>query len=339
MTNMQLLVVLLIISGTVSLVLTGIVRSFALRHEVLDRPNVRSSHTFPTPRGGGIALLLASAIGITMGEIFGLVQAREGLTLGIGMLLLGLVGWGDDTRGLTPRARLAIQIGIAFWTVFMLNGLPLVRVGNSSVALGLIGYVVGTLGIVWSINLFNFMDGIDGLAGSQAVLIFGTVAGLLFLRGDHSLATIAAVVAVSSAAFLVWNWPPAKIFLGDVGSGPIGYLIAGLALASENNQSVPLLAFAIVGAVFICDATVTLLRRFARGHRLTEAHRDHAYQRLARAWGSHRPVTGWTAAVTLVLAVLGAAGTMDQRLLLPGLCLSLIIVAGLLLAVERRAPM
>jgi Fuc2NAc and GlcNAc transferase len=339
LTNMQHLLVIVGITGGVSLVLTGIVRALALRHELLDRPNTRSSHSIPTPRGGGIAVIVAAALGMIIGEVVGLIQAREALTLGFGMLLLGVVGWADDTRGLTPRVRLAIHLCIAFWTVHMLHGLPFVRVGDSSVALGIVGYVLGTLGIVWSINLFNFMDGIDGLAGSQAVLIFGTIAVLLGLRGDWSLATISAVLAASSAAFLVWNWPPAKIFLGDVGSGPLGYLIAGLALASENSQSVPLLAFAIIGGVLICDATVTLLRRFARGDPLTEAHRDHAYQRLTRAWGSHRSVTGWTAAVTLLLAFLGAAGSTDQRLLLPALLLSILLIAALLFAVERRAPM
>ncbi|HEY4956143.1 MAG TPA: glycosyltransferase family 4 protein [Gemmatimonadaceae bacterium] len=339
LTQMQILFLLVAISAGASLVLTGIVRTFALRHEVLDRPNRRSSHSIPTPRGGGVAVLLVSALGMTIGEVLGLVQSREALTLGCGMLLLGVIGWADDTRGVKPSVRLAVHVGIAFWTVYMLDGLPLVRVGNSSLVVGAVGYVLGTLGIVWNINLFNFMDGIDGLAGSQAVLIFGTIAVLLFLRGDYSLATIPAILAATSGGFLAWNWPPAKIFLGDVGSGAIGYLIAGLALASEKNQSVPLLAFAIIEGVFICDATVTLVRRVARGDRLTEAHRDHAYQRLTRAWGSHRSVTGWAAAITVLLAVLGAVGTMDQRLLLPALLFAFFLLGGLLFAVERRAPM
>lgn len=336
---MQNVFLLIVISGIASLLLTGIIRSFALRNEVLDLPNERSSHSVPTPRGGGAAVLLASALGIALSGVLGLVQARQAFTLGCGMLLLGMVGWADDRKGVMPRVRLAIHLAIALWTVYMLGGLPSLQVGNSSLVVGWAGYILATLGIVWSINLFNFMDGIDGLAGSQAFLIFAAVAVLLFLRGDYALATIPAILAATSAGFLAWNWPPAKIFMGDVGSGPIGYLIAGLALAAENNRSVPLLAFAIIYGVFICDATVTLIRRLARGDRLTEAHRDHAYQRLTRAWGSHAYVTGWAGAITFLLAILGAIATLDQGLLVPALLFAFFLLGTLLFVVERRAPM
>jgi Fuc2NAc and GlcNAc transferase len=336
---MQIVFLILIVSGVASVFLTGMVRRFALRNEVLDLPNERSSHSIATPRGGGAAVVLASAIGIGVSAALGIVATREAFTLVSGMLVLGIVGWADDTRGVTPRVRLGVQFVIAFWTVYVLGGLPSIQVGTHSVSLGAVGYLVGALGIVWSINLFNFMDGIDGLAGSQAVLIFGTIAILLFLRRDYSLATIPAILAVTSVGFLVWNWPPAKIFLGDVGSGAIGYLIAGLALASENKGSVPALAFAIVYGLFICDASVTLLRRWARGDRVTEAHRDHAYQRLTRALGSHRSVTGLAAGVTVVFAILGGAAALDPRFMLPATLFAGLLMAGLLLAVEKRAPM
>jgi Fuc2NAc and GlcNAc transferase len=339
LTQIQLVLLLVVLSGGASLLMTGIMRRFALRNEVLDRPNERSSHSIPTPRGGGVAVLLASALGIALSQLLGVVDAREALTLGSGMLVLGIVGWADDRNGVKPRARLAIHFAIALWTVYMLGGLPSVQMGRASLALGALGYVLGTLGIAWSINLFNFMDGIDGLAGSQALLIFGTAAVLLFLRGDYSLATIPAILAATSAGFLAWNWPPAKIFMGDVGSGAIGYLIAGLAVAAENNRSVPLLSFAIIYGVFICDATVTLIRRLARGDRVTEAHRDHAYQRLTRAWGNHASVTACAAAITFLLAIVGVVGTLNQRLLLPALIFAFFLLGALVLVVERRAPM
>jgi Fuc2NAc and GlcNAc transferase len=337
--QMQIVSLILVLSGVASVLLTGIVRRFALRNEVLDLPNERSSHSIATPRGGGAAIVLASAIGIGLSAALGIVDTREAFTLASGMLVLGIVGWTDDRRDVTPRVRLAVQFGIAFWTVYMLGGLPSIQVGTHSMPLGAIGYLLAALGIVWSINLFNFMDGIDGLAGSQAFLIFGTIALLLFLRHDYSLATIPAILAVTSVGFLVWNWPPARIFLGDVGSGAIGYLIAGLALASENKGSVPVLAFVIVYGVFICDASVTLLRRWSRGDRVTEAHRDHAYQRLTRALGSHRTVTSWAAAVTVLFAILGGAAALEPRLALPALLFTALLMVALLLAVEKRAPM
>lgn len=325
--------------GAVSLILTGIVREYALRRGVIDQPNARSSHTAPTPRGGGLALIAGAALGMVTAVGFRLTEPRDALTFGTGMLLVGAVGWVDDTRSLRARVRLAVHVAAACWTVYMFHGLPVIRVGGASLGIGAAGYLLGILGIVWSINLFNFMDGIDGLAGSQAVLIFGTGALLLLSRGDHSLGAISASVAGAAAGFLAWNWPPAKIFLGDAGSGAIGYLAAALAIASENRRSVPLLAFAIISGLFIADATITLLRRLTRGEPPTEAHRDHAYQRLTRAWGSHRSVAAGAAAVTVVLAVLAAVGTAMPQLLLPGVLVAGLLLAGLLIAAERRVPM
>jgi Fuc2NAc and GlcNAc transferase len=327
------------LSGLVSVALTIAVRQHAVRKGVLDRPNARSSHNTPTPRGGGIAILGAALLGIAIGVAFRVIEPRHALTLGVGMLTLGVIGWLDDTRGVRPRMRLFAHTCAAVWTLFMLGGLSEIRIGSASLALGAAGYVMGAIGIVWSINLFNFMDGIDGLAGSQAVLIFGSAALLSLSRGEHSLGVIAAILAAASAGFLVWNWPPAKIFLGDVGSGAVGYLVAAMAIASENIGSIPLLAFAIIGGVFIADASVTLIRRLLRGRRAMEAHRDHAYQRLARTWGSHRSVALAAAAATTLLAVIGAIGTMTPRLLLPGLVFAYLLLGGLLLAAERRAPM
>src|SRR5687768_5856516 len=221
--QMQIVIGVLAASGFASLLLTGLIRNFALRNEVLDRPNARSSHSVPTPRGGGAAVILASALGIGVSVLLGLVAAREAQTLTGGMVVLGVIGWTDDRIGVKASVRLAIHFAVALWTVYMLGGLPFVQIGSSSVTVGVAGYLLGTLGVVWSINLFNFKDGIDSLAGSQPVIIFSAMAATLYFRGNHLLAILSAIFASTSAGFLVWNWPPAKIFLGDVGSGPIGY--------------------------------------------------------------------------------------------------------------------
>jgi Fuc2NAc and GlcNAc transferase len=324
--------------GVVSAIATGLVRAYVLHHDLLDRPNERSSHVTPTPRGGGLAVLFAATIGLGVAAMLGLVTVGDAAILGVGMVALGVVGWLDDTRALRARSRLMAHLTVAIGTMWALHGLPAVRIGTGVVELGLAGYLLGVLGIAWSINLFNFMDGIDGFAGSQSVLIFGTGAWLLLLQGSLSLGTVSAILAAASAGFLVWNWPPAKIFMGDVGSGSIGYLVAALAVASENRGSVPILAFAIVGGVFVCDATVTLVRRLWRGDRVWEAHRDHAYQRLTRAWGGHRPVTLAALTVGLVLAGFAVLGTLRPSLLVVALLLSYLLLAALLLATERRAP-
>jgi Fuc2NAc and GlcNAc transferase len=322
-----------------SLLLTWCARSLALRLRVLDTPNSRSSHSAPTPRGGGIAVLVGSALTAALGDRLGVIDTRYFATLTAGMAVLGLVGWMDDRRGVHPIARLMVQVAVAAATLYVLGGLPAVRFGSAALQLGAVGAVLGVIGVVWSINLFNFMDGIDGLAGSQAVLIFGSAALLLLLHGAVSLGALAAILAAAALGFLAWNWPPAKIFLGDVGSGPIGYAVATLAIASENSGGIPLVAFALIGGVFICDSTITLVRRLMRGHGAWEAHREHAYQRLSRAWGGHLPVTLAAAATTVVLGGLALAGTVYPALLPGALAVGALLLLALVVASERFAPL
>ena len=334
---MTIVAILALISGVVSYLLTALVRQYALRNDVLDHPNERSSHTAPTPRGGGMAVLAALFLSLVVGTAADAITARDAWTLGLGTLVVGLVGWLDDHGGLRPSTRFAAHVAAGIWTLSMFGGLPSLVVGDSSVSLGIAGFVLGVVGVVWSINLFNFMDGIDGLAGSQALLIFGAASVLLFVRGDRSLGTIALTLATASLGFLAWNWPPARIFMGDAGSGALGYLIAGITIGSENRHAVPGIVFGILSGVFIADATVTLLRRLARGNRPHEAHRDHAYQRLSRAWGSHRAVTVGAGALTLALCGLAALATHTPQLLIPCLLAACGALAAVLLAVERRA--
>jgi len=333
------LLIIALISGLVSMALGSFVRTYALRHRILDHPNERSSHLAPTPRGGGIAILVATAVGMLLGVAFGTIAEADALILGVGMIALGLVGWIDDLRGLRASIRLAVQFLVAVWTLAALNGIPMLRNPSTAIWIVGVGYVLCAIAIVWSINLFNFMDGIDGLAGSQATIIFGVAAILLFYRGDKSLAALSAVVATSSVGFLVWNWPPAKIFMGDVGSGALGYLIVGLAITSENHGALQLSAFGLLYGVFIVDATVTLIRRLARGHGAIDAHKEHAYQRLTSAWGGHRRFTLAAAAVTLYLALLCTAGTLNPRLMPTLFIAGYVSLLSLLATVERIAPM
>lgn len=324
----------------ISVAVTGAIRAYAVRRNtLLDLPNSRSSHTTPTPRGGGAGIVAASVLGLAGSAAFAISDARASITIAIGVLLLGTIGWIDDTRGLGTRVRFAIHIVVAIGTVIAFGGLPALDIGTGVLRLGPAGYVLAVLGIVWSINLFNFMDGIDGLAGSQAVLIFAGGALLLAWRGHLPLAATCLVLGASSAGFLTWNWPPARIFMGDCGSGSIGYALAAAAVYAENTRALPLLTFATLGGFFIGDATVTLIRRWRRGARPTEAHRSHAYQRLTRHLGSHRPVTLIGVALTCVLGEIAAVGATRPSLLLPSVLVAALVMAAALLIVERRAPM
>jgi Fuc2NAc and GlcNAc transferase len=221
-----------------------------------------------------------------------MVPAALSVVLVGGGLIVGVVGFLDDRYQLSAGIRLAAHFGAALWALVWLGGLPSVHVANHSVSLGWLGYVLGTLGIVWYLNLFNFMDGIDGIAVSEAIYVASGGALLEILAGGSpGVAATASVLAAACCGFLVWNWPPAKIFMGDVGSGYLGYVLAVMAIAATHENPSAIWTWLILGGVFIVDATVTLVRRLIRGEPVCQAHRSHAYQWLARRWQSHLRVT------------------------------------------------
>jgi Fuc2NAc and GlcNAc transferase len=275
-----------------ALVLTGVMRKLAVAHGVLDVPNDRSSHRVPTPRGGGVAIALSTIAASIILVWRGALDIHLFLALTGGGIAVAFVGFLDDRRQLSARIRLAAHLAAALWALLCLGGLPPMRYGDQIVSLGWTGYVVGALGIAWTLNLFNFMDGIDGIAASEAVFIVWGGALLALLTGQSAaVPTTGLVFGAVCCGFLAWNWPPAKIFMGDVGSGYVGYVVVVLAVAAARENPVALLVWLILGGVFFCDATVTLVRRLTRGERVYEAHRTHAYQWLARRWVSHRSVT------------------------------------------------
>lgn len=281
--------------------LTGLVRRFALASGLVDIPNPRSSHTRATARGGGLAVVLAATAGLIGLFIVGVVSQRLLLVVAIGGALVAVVGFLDDRYSLPAGVRFTVHALATAWALGWLGGLPPLQFGHHLVKLGAAGYLIGALGILWVLNLFNFMDGIDGLAASEAVFITGAVGltGLVGARMD-AVPAAACVIALATGGFLCWNWPPARVFLGDVGSGYLGYVIGVLALASARTDPVALWVWLILGGVFFVDATATLCRRVLRGERASEAHRSHAYQWLARRWGSHSKVTVAALAVNLV---------------------------------------
>lgn len=276
----------------IALLLTGVVRKLALSWRVIDIPNARSSHTVPTPRGGGIATVIATTAVLGLLTALGRLPLEFFAAMAGGGAIVAAVGFIDDRRALPAKIRLLVHVGAALWALLWLGGLPPLQLGGTVFVFGVGGYVLGLLGIVWTLNLFNFMDGIDGIAGGEAVFVaLAGAAVQVYGGGTGTLPIVAVVFALACAGFLAWNWPPAKVFMGDVGSGYMGYMIAVLALVAARESAVALLVWVILGGLFFVDATVTLIRRVARGERVSEAHRSHAYQRLAVRWGSHRSVT------------------------------------------------
>jgi Fuc2NAc and GlcNAc transferase len=275
----------------------ALVRRYALRR-LLDLPNERSSHSTPTPRGGGLALTIAHLVGVILAGELGLAPTNLVIALAGGGALVATVGFLDDHGHVEPSVRLLCH-GLAFgWLAWWVGGMPPVDFGWGAVDLGAAGTALMLLYGVWYLNLYNFMDGIDGIAGTQAVCMSGSA--VLLLGAAHAdLADAVPLLLLTAAAvgFLAWNWPPARIFMGDVGSGYVGYALGALAFWTVVAGWLTPWVWLILGGTFLVDATTTLLVRARRRESLTEAHRSHAYQRLSRYWGGHRPVTLAYAAV------------------------------------------
>lgn len=284
-----------------SVALTSAVRRYALRTNLLDEPNARSSHSRATPRGGGLGIALASMVGLVALWCFDLIELRALAGFLSGGALIATIGFLDDRKGVAAVVRLAVHVAAACIGVSLLGGVPQIELGSLRFELGAGGFVLSVVCLVWMTNLFNFMDGIDGIAGSEAVFVmFAGAALMILLNGSSGFAAICLVFGAASLGFLVWNWPPARIFMGDVGSGYLGYCIGLAALAAAKGRELQVIPFLILGGVFFVDATLTLLRRLARGEPAHQAHRTHAYQLLAVRWASHLRVTLLVSSVNLL---------------------------------------
>jgi Fuc2NAc and GlcNAc transferase len=318
---------------------TGHIRAYAIAEGVLDIPNARSSHVTPTPRGGGIALLLALAPAIGAAMVLRILASPVAVALLFGGGVVALLGWLDDHGSLSARRRLLWQAVAASAAVFLIGGLPEVRIGAWTLHLGIWGTPLAVIGVVWATNLYNFIDGIDGLAGSQGVLI-GIAGGIALLATNSTgLALVAICVAFGSLGFLRWNWPPAQIFMGDVGSGTLGFLFGVLAIASEHEGEVGVFAWSLFAGSLILDATATLLRRWIKGERVLEAHRKHAFVRLVIAGWSHRQVTLAYLIFSLPCALLGILMSLSWEIAPICWVAGALWLVGGYLWIERKAPM
>lgn len=316
--------------------MTGLMRRYALARRIMDVPNARSSHSVPTPRGGGLAIVLSFLAALPMLTlVLDLPWGATFALLGAGTSV-ALVGFLDDHGHIAARWRLLLHFGAAIWALFWLGGLPPVQLFGVSLALGWIGHVLAAFYLVWVLNLYNFMDGIDGIAGVEVITVCLGGALLYWLKGHADLAIFPLLLAAASAGFLYWNFPPAKIFMGDAGSGFLGITLGVLSLQAAVFDASWLWAWLILLGVFIVDATYTLLRRLLRGDKVYEAHRSHAYQFASRHFGRHLPVTLGVATINLVwllpLALWVGVGGLDG---LVGLLLAYAPLLGL--AVKFRA--
>ncbi len=276
---------------------TGAVIPWLQRRAILDRPNARSSHDRPTPRGGGLGLLAGLLAGwlATVALLPGL-EPHLATGLLIGMLALAGVSFVDDLGGLPAAVRLAFQLLAVAGVLALLPPDALVFQGLLPLS---VDRVLTGLAWLWFINLFNFMDGIDGISGVEAASIGIGLALVAWFVGSFAAIGLALAVAGAALGFLAWNWHPARVFLGDVGSVPLGFALGWLLIGAALDGAWA--AALILPAYYWTDATLTLLQRLARGEPVWRAHRSHFYQRAVQAGMSHAAVARHVLSANLAL--------------------------------------
>jgi Fuc2NAc and GlcNAc transferase len=284
----------------VSAALTASVIGLARRFRALDIPNARSAHTVPTPRGGGIAIVATSLTAFFVLGVTGILDRNICGALTGGGALVAIVGAWDDLRSVSPLIRFSVHCSAGALALACLGGMPPLHYGLGVWHWGVLGDCVGVIGLVWLTNLTNFMDGIDGIAASQSAFCAGAASVLLAEEGLVGPALACAAIAASAIGFLVHNWPPARIFMGDVGSGFLGFVVGIMCLAHTRSNPSAIWTWLILSGLFTTDATVTVFRRIMRRQRFYEAHRDHGYQHAARRWG-HLRVTSTGLAIDCLL--------------------------------------
>ena len=320
------LVFLFFTTALASFLTTGLILKILKRYNIVDNPNERSSHTRPTPRGGGLALILVSlgAWGFSLGDIF-----NVHLALFIATLFLGIVSWIDDIRGLLVSVRLLSQflaVSLIFWLM------PASNLYFHGLLPDGLDTLVAVFMWVWFMNLFNFMDGIDGISAVEASSI-GLGVFILMALGAVQLThgLLGFVITASAIGFVWWNWQPAKVFLGDVGSIPLGFLLGWLLLEILSTTYWPVAI--ILPLYYLADSSITLSRRIWRNERVWRAHREHFYQQATARGLSHAQVSMLICGNNILLVVLSIF-SLDRPF--AALCGAFIVVSGLLLILRGR---
>ncbi len=290
-------------------------------------PNDRSLHTIPTPHGGGIAIALTWYLGLiylfTCKEID--TQLFHALMIGV---VLAIVGFIDDLYSLNPKIRLVIQAFVSGLGLYMIGGLSYIDFGFFTIENQMFINVLAFLGIMWCINLYNFLDGIDGYATME--VIFLSVAGAICFSGLYFN-----ILGASALGFLLWNWDKAKIFMGDAGSTFLGYTIA-IFIVYYQNQGVSIFVWLIFFELFWFDATLTLLRRYLNGEQLSKAHRKHAYQRLVQSGLGHGKVVLLGLCINVVLLILGYSALSHPTWVMHYFLISLVFLYCIIKIVDYR---
>lgn len=277
----------------ISFLLTYFIKDYMIKKSFVASVNERSSHTVPTPHGGGIALAITWFIGLFYLYFLNQIEINLFYALLFGAVI-SVVSFFDDIYELSPKLRLLVQSIVAIGGLYFLGGFETLTFGIFDIENPVFTNIFAFFMIIWFINLYNFLDGINGYAGSEAVFL--SFAGFILFSGNHFL-----VLAVAVLGFLYWNWNKAKIFMGDVGSTLLGYNVAIFTIYYANQESTNFWIWVILFGVYWFDATLTLIRRKLNKEKLSQAHKKHAYQRLTQSGWSHYKVTNYSIGLNLVL--------------------------------------
>jgi Fuc2NAc and GlcNAc transferase len=315
-------------------VILGALLKYKIGVLALDVPNYRSLHTYPTPKGGGVVIV--GIVIVCSGTLIWFYPelGRVFSALGITAVMLGTVGWLDDHRNLRIRTKLLVECVVSVGVIWLIGPVQSVQLMGFEI-LGLSPFLVipiAFLWLVWMTNLYNFMDGMDGLVTSQAIMSAIVIAGWFLLYGNIGIALFCFALAGAGVGFLVFNWSPASAFLGDVGSLTLGAVFGLLALYGITEHQMPVSAFLLLYGLFLADATITLIRRCLAGERWWEPHATHFYQRAARTGVNHARISILALAGSSCLAVLGTLETLGVEpgmlWLVLGLVLALLMIIG-----------
>ena len=326
------LLVLVLASTAIAAVITSVIIRLARTRGWLDIPNHRSSHTSPTPRGGGLSVVLVTLATELCARGLGYLELRQFLALFVGGGLVAGIGALDDIRNVSVRWRLTIQFAAAALAVAALTAPSALSFATIRLPLAGVGGAVAVVAVVWMTNLYNFMDGTDGIAGLQGLVAALSAATIFALANQRALSCVSIALAGALVGFLMFNWAPARVFMGDVCSGFLGFTFAVMAIAGDVPDGVSVVWILLPLSPFIVDATVVLLKRTLNGAQPGTAHRDHAYQRLSDAY-SHSTVAlcfGLWAILLSALSIVGYVKPMHAWHIL-GVSEALSVVAYILI--------
>lgn len=315
---------------------TYFMRAYALKKNIIDNPNERSSHSVPTPRGGGVAVVASYLLGLAFLMYNQQLVIPVGLTLMAAGFVIALLGFLDDRGHINSMLRLAIHFLVAIGVVISLGGFGEVNVFNGF-QLGFVANIIAVLFLVWLLNLYNFMDGINGIASIEAITVTVSMAMLYLLLNVGLNHQILLLLAACVLGFLLWNFPKAKIFMGDACSGFLGLILGILALIALKENLALFCAWIICLGLFIVDATFTLIRRVITGHKMYDAHRSHTYQILSRHFNSHTPVTLAVAAINIFWLLPIAYFVATQNYAYPELGILIAYLPLIILAIKFKA--